>query len=125
MTMGSYSGTAKVAIDSKRHQGLKVGLIKVRTLRPFPRERLTTALAGKKAVGVIDKNVCFAWNSGHLFVDVKASLVDADPPIAMVNFIDGLGGSDITIEHIERAVDITCDAAQGQAVKEVTWLAIE
>ncbi len=125
VAMGSRAGTAKVAIDKKRQEGLNVGLVKIRALRPFPRERLTRVLEGKKAVGVIDRNVCFGWNSGHLFVDVKACSVDVTSPIAMVDFVDGLGGGDITIEHIERAVDITYQAARGQAHKEVTWLALE
>ena len=34
-------------------------------------------------------------------------------------------GGDITVEHIERAVDITHQAARGQPHKEVNWLALE
>ena len=125
ITMGSRSGTAKVVVDKKRNEGLNVGLIKIRSLRPFPHERLTRALEGKKAIGVIDRSVCFGRNCGHLFVDVKASLADVAAPIAMVNFIDGIGGVDITVEHIERAVDITYQAARGEPHQQVTWLALE
>jgi pyruvate/2-oxoacid:ferredoxin oxidoreductase alpha subunit len=125
VTMGSRSGTAKVVVDRKRDEGLNIGLVKIRSLRPFPHERLIKALEGKKAIGVIDRSVCFGRNCGHLFVDVKASLADVAAPIAMVNFIDGLGGGDITIEHIERAVDITYQAARGEPHKKVTWLALE
>ncbi len=40
ISMGSPSGTAKAVIDSKRDAGMKVGLVKIRALRPFPKERL-------------------------------------------------------------------------------------
>jgi len=36
ITTGSMTGTAKDVIDKKREQGLKVGLLKMRFLRPFP-----------------------------------------------------------------------------------------
>ena len=48
VTMGSCTGTAKVVIDKKREQGLKVGLIKIRMFRPFPVDRLVDVLSGKK-----------------------------------------------------------------------------
>lgn len=125
ITMGSYSGTAKVVVDKKREEGLKIGLIKIRSFRPFPRERLIKAVRGKKAIGVIDRNVCFGWGCGHLFLEVKAAVKDLGTPVAVVGFIDGLGGCDITLEHIERAADITSQACQGKAYKEVTWLTLE
>ncbi|MDH5696093.1 MAG: hypothetical protein OEZ00_05755, partial [Dehalococcoidia bacterium] len=50
VTMESTTGTARVVIDSKRNEGLKVGLIKIRMFRPFPRERLAEALSRKKAI---------------------------------------------------------------------------
>lgn len=125
MTMGSSSGTAKVIIDKKREEGLNVGLIKMRSFRPFPRERLIKALRGKKAIGVIDRNVCLGWGCGHVFLELKAALRDLETPVALVGFIDGLAGSDITLDHVERAADITMQACQGKAYKEVTWLGLE
>ena len=123
VAMGSAVGTARVAIDKKRAQGLKVGLVKVRLLRPFPRERLARALQGKKAVGVIDRSVCFGWNSGHLYMELKSALNGA--PLPAVDFIAGLANLDLTQEQIERAIDLTMAASRGESVKEVTWLSIE
>lgn len=126
VTMGSYSGTAKAAIDQKREKGVKVGLIKVRMLRPFPRERVVSALHGKKAVGVIDRNVCLGWGCGTVFLETKAVLSDMGFKVPMASFIDGLGGTDITVEHVERCVDMTNSAAlRGSFDKEVTWLGLE
>ena len=125
LTMESTTGTARVVVDSKRDEGLKVGLIKIRMFRPFPRQRLIEALSCKKAIGVIDRHVCFGWNCGQCFVELKTLLSDLEAPVPLVGFIDGMGGADITKEHIERAVGIIDAAAQGKRVKETAWLALE
>jgi len=125
VAMNSCVGTAKVMVDQKREEGLKVGLVKVRMFRPFPRERVVAALKGKKAAGVIDRNVCFGWNCGHLLVETKAALNDSTERVPLVNFIGGLNGGDITLEHMARAIDTVHMAAQGKAYQEVTFLELE
>lgn len=126
VTMGASTGTAKVVVDRKRDQGLKVGLIKIRMFRPFPSERLIKALDGKKAVGVIDRNVFYSGFCGHGFSELKGLLGDMRPPVPrMVNFIAGLGGCDVIPAHVERAIETTYEAAEGKAVQKVTWLSLE
>lgn len=125
VTMGSCTGTAKVVVDRKRDQGIKVGLVKVRMFRPFPAEKLASVLRGKKAAGVIDRNVSFGWNCGHLLVELKSALNDLENRIPLVNFIGGLNGGDITLQHIERAVDTVQLLAQGKPVQEVTFFNLE
>jgi len=125
MALGSCAGTAMVAVDKKREEGIKVGLVRVRMFRPFPRERVVEALKNGKAVGVIDRNVCFGWNCGNLLMELKAALYGSGKNVPLLNFICGLCGSDITIEQIEKAIDMTATAAKGTPYKEVTWLDIE
>jgi pyruvate/2-oxoacid:ferredoxin oxidoreductase alpha subunit len=125
VTMGSCSGTAKVVVDNRRDEGQKIGLIKVRTFSPFPSERMLRALKGKKAIGVIDRSVCFGKGRGHLFVELKLALSDSKVSVPVLDFIGGLSGLDITIEHMERAVDSTFRAAEGLHQKEVTWMVPE
>jgi len=125
VTMGSSTGTAKVVVDQLRERGLSIGLIKVRYLRPFPRERLAQALRGKKGIGVIDRNVLFGWNCGTVFMETKAVLGEMGAKIPMANFIDGLANLDITLEHVERAAEITQQAARGEPFQEVTWFPLE
>ncbi len=102
-----------------------MGLIKLRMLSPFPAERLVNALRGKKAVGIIERNVSFGWGCGSVFVELRAAFADLDARIPMVDFIDGLSGSDITMEHIARAISITQSVAEGKPYKKVTWLSLE
>lgn len=125
LTMGSSTGTARVAIDEMRNHGLKVGLIKLRLMRPFPKERLVQALSTKKAVGVVDRSVCFGWNCGHLFMELKAALCDTDKRPVLLDFIGGLANTDITVEHLTMASKLTHRASQGETVQPVTWLTLE
>ena len=122
VTMGSCTGTARVVVDRKRDEGLKVGLVKIRMFRPFPRERLLGALQAKKAIGVIDRNVCFGWNCGHLMVELKAALNGMEPQPLLLNFIGGLAGADITLQHIGGIIDTVHSATQGRHCEEVAFL---
>jgi len=125
VSMGSQVGAIREVVDRRRQEGEKIGLVKVRVLRPFPRERLVKALEGKRAVGVIDRNVCFGWQSGAVFMETKAALQDLPTRVPMTGFIAGIGGCDCRLEMVERAVDITRLAAEGKPHKEITWLNLE
>ena len=126
VSLGSCIGTARVIVDQKRDEGVKVGLIKVRMFRPFPGEKLAQALRGKKAIGVVDRNINFGWQCGHMLVELKAALMNNfDGKVPMVNFIGGLNGGDITLEHMRRVVDTMQLAAAGKSCPEVTFLELE
>jgi len=121
---GSAAGTAKTVVDARRERGVKVGLVKLRLFRPFPEERLVKALKGKKAVGVIDRALCFGWKYGPICTELKAiGPAIGAPPI--LSYIDGLANLDITIPHIERVVDEVGAAAKGKAYQDVTWIPME
>jgi hypothetical protein len=45
--------------------------------------------------------------------------------VPMLSYIDGLANLDITIPHIERAVDEVQAAALGKPYQEVTWIPLE
>ncbi len=124
VTMGSPTGTAKVAVDLSRGQGIGVGLLKIRTLRPFPSERIVETLQGKRAIAVIDRNVCFGWGTGVVFMEIKAAMGPLAKDIAILNYIGGLGGSDITVEHILKIIR-KMDRIKDKDFKQVTWLGIE
>jgi pyruvate ferredoxin oxidoreductase alpha subunit len=121
---GGAAGTARVVVDAKREAGIKVGLVKLRLFRPFPRKRLTEVLNGRKAIGVIDRSVGFGWNCGPMYMELRA-LTPEIGIIPMLSYIDGLANLDITIPHIERVVDEVHAASQGKPYQEVTWIPLE
>lgn len=122
ITLGTVAGTVRVVVDDLRAAGVKVGLLRIRYLRPFPADELHAALFGEqrsgavKAVGVLEKDISFG-HQGSVALEVKASLVDyaAGRSLslpAVVNFVAGLGGQDITRDHIGDLFAQLAQAAQ-------------
>ena len=122
MTIGSMTGAAKDAIDEARARGDKVGLVKVKTYRPFPAQALVSALAAVKAVGVVDRSVSFGWNCGPLFQDTITAMYYAPKRIPAMSFIGGLAGADLTVGHFERVIRRTADLARDGQPAETVWL---
>ena len=59
VTLGSAAGLVRTVVESLRAQGLRVGLLRVRYLRPLPTVALAAALGNAKAVAVLEKDVSF------------------------------------------------------------------
>ena len=101
VALGSTTGTAKVAVDELREEGIKAGLLKLRMFRPFPKNEILRALKGKKAVAVLDRSCSFGAEGGPLFMEIRSALFgQADAP-EMINYIYGLGGRDIKVTDIK------------------------
>ena len=116
LSMGALSETAMTAIDKMREAGKKVGLVRIRMWRPFPFEELREAVAGCKALGVIDRSLSTGGPGGPVASEVKSALYHlADKP-KVVEFIMGLGGRDVRIEDIERVADKTIAVANGAEI---------
>lgn len=122
VTIGSMTGAAKDAVDAARDKGEAVGLIKIKTFRPFPLEAMVAALAKVARVGVVDRAVGFGWNCGPVYQETLGALYHTGRSIPAVSFIGGLAGADITAEHFARAIAITREAAWTRAPREPIWL---
>ena len=86
----SFSTIGKAEVARLRQRGEKVGLLRLRLIRPFPHAAIARLLSGRRAVAVIDQNISVG-KGGILFAEVKSALPTcAAPP--MVSFIGGLGG---------------------------------
>ncbi|MBQ1471147.1 MAG: pyruvate ferredoxin oxidoreductase [Eubacterium sp.] len=109
--IGSSAGTAKEACNMLREQGHKVGVVKVRVFRPFPWEELQKALAGRKAVAVMDKCEGFSACGGPLFAETRSALYDCPARPRMVSFVYGLGGRDVTTDTFRAIYE---DLAKGE-----------
>lgn len=100
--MGSSAGTAKAAVQQLREAGKKVGLIKIRSLRPFPGEEIAAALANVKAFAVMDKADSFNGHCGPLGAETAMALMAAGVTEPKgINYIYGLGGRDVRVESIQ------------------------
>jgi pyruvate ferredoxin oxidoreductase alpha subunit len=121
---GSAAGTVRTVVDAKRADGVKVGMVKLRLFRPFPEERLVQALKGKKAIGVIDRSVCFGWKTGPMCTELKA-LCPKLGSMPILSYIDGLANLDVNVPHVGRVIDEVEAAAKGKPYQEVTWIPME
>ena len=108
----SFTVKGKAAIKDFREKGIKVGLLRLRLIRPFPDSELRRLLSGKKAAAVIDQNIS-PGSGGILFKDVSAALYHENHrPEVLLSFIGGLGGKDISsvefkyiIEMMKKSLD--------------------
>jgi pyruvate ferredoxin oxidoreductase alpha subunit len=99
--LGSTGGTAKDGIDGLRGDGEPVGLVQVRSFRPFPRQAVRRALARRARVVVLDR-ADSPGGAPPLFADVAAALQGTGTPLSSVVY--GLGGRDLHPEDFGRIV---------------------
>ncbi|RLI34055.1 pyruvate ferredoxin oxidoreductase [Candidatus Bathyarchaeota archaeon] len=107
LIMGGSSGTCRAAVDKLRREGFKVGLLKLRLYRPFPKEELLEAIKNLKNLIVVDKHICFGGLGGPLFNDMRSLLYDANLNLNLTGFIAGIGGRDIRVKDFEKMVEKT------------------
>jgi len=97
--LGSTCGTAKVAADRAREKGIKAGVLKLRTFRPFPGEEVTDALKGCGAVAVMDRSVSYGLRGGPVFNEVRSFAGNGSP--RLLSYVYGLGGREIGVRDLE------------------------
>ncbi|MDT7861634.1 MAG: pyruvate ferredoxin oxidoreductase [Saccharolobus sp.] len=87
--MGAWAGDAMEAIDSLREKGIKIGMLRIRYLRPWSESEIRNWLKDKKAVLVLDRSTSFG-RGGPLYVEIRSTIGDLVPSIKGV--VSGLGG---------------------------------
>ncbi len=100
VTLGSIAGLVRETVDKLRNNGKKVGLLRIRYLRPFPNEEIAEALKNAKAAAVLEKDISFG-NEGTVYPNVNSALKKQNIPIPTSNYIGGLGGKNISESEIE------------------------
>jgi pyruvate ferredoxin oxidoreductase alpha subunit len=103
--LGSTAGTMKTVVDKLRQEGVKAGLLRLRTFRPLPVEEIRRALAGVKAVAVMDRSMSFGGNGGAVYHEVRHIFYDVAVHPYIVNYIYGLGGRDSSPKELRRVYE--------------------
>jgi pyruvate ferredoxin oxidoreductase alpha subunit len=104
VTMSSAASTMEVVVDELRAQGVKVGLLRIRSFRPFPRQQVVEALAGAKAVCVLDRSDSPGAGHGPLGADVRSALYESGQRPLLMNGVFGLGGRDTGPRELKQIV---------------------
>lgn len=101
--MGSVASQARNVIKKLRKDGLKVGLVSLKLFRPFPVSYLREFFKNKKQIVVFDRDIGYGYE-GVLSYELKAALYGLKNSPFIKGFIVGLGGRDITDQHIIKGV---------------------
>jgi pyruvate ferredoxin oxidoreductase alpha subunit len=125
LLMSSAAGTGKDAVDALREKGVKAGLVKLRSFRPFPAEELATALRGSgvKALAIMDRSDGFSATAGPLNAEVRAALY-GKADVKAAGYIYGLGGRDIRVEDFTAIFGELEEIESGQGASHCQYIGV-
>jgi pyruvate ferredoxin oxidoreductase alpha subunit/oxalate oxidoreductase subunit alpha len=126
--MGAHTMTARHAVKHLRNQGVKIGLVKLRFVRPWPTQEVAEALSKFKAVGVVETSTSYggAMHGGNLLHEVRASLYELPQRPMTTSFMAGLGGEMVPLKDFYYMADILSKAVKdGKTKKTVYWVGYE
>lgn len=95
--------TLRNVVADRRRRGEKIGMIKSKLFRPFPRAELLAAVGKAKRVGVLDRN--HSPGSGGIFWQEVATTLRGRADVIVQDYLVGLGGGDVTPQLIHEIVD--------------------
>jgi pyruvate ferredoxin oxidoreductase alpha subunit/oxalate oxidoreductase subunit alpha len=125
---GGHGVTARFAVQHLREQGTKVGLVRLRTIRPYPTDRLKEVLSKFKVVGVVETNLGLGSVSsgGVLYAEVCAALYDSQPRPLVISFMAGMGGEAIVLKEFYWMTQKMKEAQKrGKIEKRTHWVGFE
>jgi pyruvate/2-oxoacid:ferredoxin oxidoreductase alpha subunit len=120
VTMGTLSTTAREVVRARRDRGERVGLVKLKMVRPFPAARLRSVLAGATRVGVLDRN--YGAGSGGIVQQELRGALQGTGEVLVQGYLTGLCGGDVRPAHVEEILD---DLARRPAAGEPVWVGLE
>jgi pyruvate ferredoxin oxidoreductase alpha subunit len=128
VTSGTVTSTARHVVNERRARGERVGLLKIKMMRPFPTDILRQHLGGKPRIAVLDRNIS-PGHGGIFAEEIRSGLYDLEPerrPM-VYGYIIGLGGRDVTPAVIEECLDRTLSAAATKQApeREDLWVGVK
>lgn len=125
VVLGSTAGTVKSAVDALRQEGLKAGMLRVRSFRPFPSQQVADALEGK-TVAVLDRAVSPGGAAHPLFQEVSAALHLSSTPTKLVNYLYGIGGRNASAKDFRQVfAELELVARSGNPLPLVRYLGLK
>ena len=124
VTMGSMSGNARLTVEQLRAEGKKVGLVRVRSFRPFPKDDFLALGKKVKVIAVVDRSVSRGAGEGPCVTEIKSALYNVEGEKArVIGFIAGLHSAEILTTDFRYMADKALKtAATGQVTGEIEWI---
>jgi pyruvate ferredoxin oxidoreductase alpha subunit/oxalate oxidoreductase subunit alpha len=125
---GAHAVTLRYAIRHMRERGAKVGMVRLRTIRPYPTEHVMASLSKFKVVGVIETNMGLGSVSsgGSLYAEAVASLYESDKRPLVVSFMAGMGGEAIVLKEFYWMTNKMLEVQKaGKIEKRTHWVGFE
>ncbi|NIM45634.1 MAG: hypothetical protein GTN80_08310 [Nitrososphaeria archaeon] len=123
VTMGSMTGDARIAVQNLRNEDKPVGLIRLRTFRPFPREDIQRIAENLKVIAVFDRHLSKGLGEGALFTEVKSTLYNTERRPHLMGFVSGLHGVKVDVSDFEYAAEKALNVANKRVMgKELEWI---
>jgi len=122
---GAHAMTCRHAVRHLRQKGVKVGMVKLRFVRPWPTQECAEVLSKFKAVGVIETNTSYggAMRGGSLLHELRASLYDCPQRPLTTSFMAGLGGEMVPLKEFYYMAEIMSKMIkEGKTKKGVYWV---
>jgi pyruvate ferredoxin oxidoreductase alpha subunit len=101
VSLGSVVGTLKETIDELRAEGMRIGVLSIRSFRPFPLAAVREALQGARRVVVLEKSFSVGLG-GVVSTDVRVALSGLQ--LRGYTVVAGLGGRAITRGSLRRTL---------------------
>jgi pyruvate ferredoxin oxidoreductase alpha subunit len=125
VVIGSTAGTLKVIVDQLRQEGVKAGVLRLRTFRPLPVEELRNALQNIQAIAVMDKSMTPGGLGGAVFSEVRNALFNLEKRPMISSYIFGLGGRDTSPRDLRKIFEeLIRNVKAGHMEKEVHYFGL-
>lgn len=123
--MGTMVSTAKEVADKLREEkGWHVGVLKLRSYRPFPKEDVIKTVSNAKAVAVVSRAISYGVGA-PVYSDFAAAMSHVHKKPVLLNVIAGMGGRDVTTKDFATVYEKAMKAADtGKAETEIEWLGL-
>ena len=120
--MGSLASEATEAVDRLREEGIRAGIVGIRSYRPFPKAEARKVFCNAKGIVIFEKSISYGYEGG-LCSDLKAAFYGTGIQAPIHNYIAGLGGRDVKArELVAAAKDSLAGFEQGMKEPHTTWL---
>ncbi|HEX9978802.1 MAG TPA: pyruvate ferredoxin oxidoreductase, partial [Acidimicrobiia bacterium] len=104
VSAGALTSNVRQAVRDLRGRGIRVGLLRLVAFRPFPVEGLRRALAGRRKVAVLDRNMS-PGHSGIFAEEIRSAMAGMPDAPPIYGYVLGLGGRDVRVETVIEVFD--------------------